>query len=1253
MPRSLSALVLLVVVTALGVTRHDVSAIPMSFGTGSLIIPMDTGSSGQDNGMLRAYGLVYELLRHGVPVYWAIDPAKAANGDDFSVSVSSALQDVRTGATLPPRSYRGGPFLIDTADAADALPVIQAWQAAPGDQTSVHRLISATSINPDVARLLVSAPRIAIVKDGNETIAFNDLNAAGIPDALGAAWSASSPDLLSETDIEGATTTADDDGALFDQSSAPSRPRYCFLASMHYNATSHTDEVAQEVRQWLDRSDLVHAYMQCEAARVFENAVGGQYLTYAGLDDDGAATSSPAIRVPSSTLAQLDGTFVVDTGSVDSMHAIASGGPSDYKPGVTTLINDSASTLTQRITMMTGRLDGDPANGRVTYLAGHDYAVDLPITANPQTNGVRLFLNALLTSDCASTHGDDDLVITKSAPAFTTTSDIAYTISVGNPATNTAVAENVEVADALPAGTTYVAGSGTPAPTSIASGVVTWDLPALAPGAQTTVTFHVSVTSDGSYTNSATVSFATTTVGEVTSAPAVTVRDTVPPTVTVIAGPTGTTNTTTPAFKFTMGADAVSAVCAIDNVNFTACSPDPAQYTSAPLTSGPHTFYVRVSDAAGNTATATRSFTIDTDPPIVEFADPPTNSTVTSNPTPRFYFSALGGGVVTTFCSVAGDPFVQCTSPFTTRSLPDGMYTVSVYAIDDAQNTGPTDTFTFTIDHLAPVVSIPVPPNQTVFKTKTPTFTFADVGSPGTAVTFTCRIDAGADAPCSSGFGVPASANLADGAHTLTVTATDQAGNSGQASLGFTVDTVPPIVDIPGPPTNPTTVSTGTPTFFFQLSNVPNTTPIVSSVCRIYDAAPPNALRAQSLPNTICDTLFTVSLASALSDGAYLFEVTATDGAGNVGTALHAFSFTVDTSAPVVTIIVPPSPTDTNDPNPTFTFSVDPGGTPVATACRVYVPFTSPPPAQPCSSPYTVPTALADGGYLFEVIGTDAADNVGSTSLLFHVDRQPPDTNITRLGPTPSGAQVDFVLTSDESATFECALDGAPFTPCPPSFTTPVLSDGEHQLLARAIDAAGNADPSPAAHVWTVDTTTRTTSLCGAGPFICKTAGLTQLTIRNAADDSRDKLKFTWTRGEETSASDVGDPTVDTQYAVCVWDRVGGTAQLVMEMSAPPAGNCGGHPCWRAIGSGGFRYHDAGLLPNGIQQLNVFTGALGKAKVSVTARGVAMPDPPMPFQHDPTITVQVVNSIGSCWGADYVSAPRTNTDAKLVAKEKP
>ena len=34
----------------------------------------------QDVGMLKAYGLVYQLTLKGIPVYWAISPTKVAGG---------------------------------------------------------------------------------------------------------------------------------------------------------------------------------------------------------------------------------------------------------------------------------------------------------------------------------------------------------------------------------------------------------------------------------------------------------------------------------------------------------------------------------------------------------------------------------------------------------------------------------------------------------------------------------------------------------------------------------------------------------------------------------------------------------------------------------------------------------------------------------------------------------------------------------------------------------------------------------------------------------------------------------------------------------------------------------------------------------------------------------------------------------------------------------------------------------------------
>jgi hypothetical protein len=60
-----------------------------------------------------------------------------------------------------------------------------------------------------------------------------------------------------------------------------------------------------------------------------------------------------------------------------------------------------------------------------------------------------------------------------------------------------------------------------------------------------------------------------------------------------------------------------------------------------------------------------------------------------------------------------------------------------------------------------------------------------------------------------------------------------------------------------------------------------------------------------------------------------------------------------------------------------------------------------------------------------------------------------------------------FAFSSNEAAVrYECSLDEAPFSPCQEVYE---VAWGEHTLRARAVDAAGNVDATPAHHVWRVD----------------------------------------------------------------------------------------------------------------------------------------------------------------------------------------
>ncbi len=365
------------------------------------------------------------------------------------------------------------------------------------------------------------------------------------------------------------------------------------------------------------------------------------------------------------------------------------------------------------------------------------------------------------------------------------------------------------------------------------------------------------------------------------------------------------------------------------------------------------------------------------------------------------------------------------------------------------------------------VVQVDATPPQTTIDSgpsgptndSTPTFAFSS-NEPG--ATFECRIDDGPYEACESGAPL---GELGDGTHTFSVRAVDAAGNldASPATRTFTVDTVPPTsTTISGGPADGSATNDSTPAFAFDSDD-----PGVTFQCKInggdYEACESGAPLSE------------------LGDGTHTFSVRSVDAAGNADAEPAQRTFTVDTTAPQTAITGGAADgSATDDDTPAFTFSSnEPGAT---FECRI-----DDGPYEACESGAPI-DELGDGTHTIAVRAVDAAGNLDASpaTRTFTVDTVAPTSTTISGGPADGSATNDntptFAFASGEpGSTFECSVDNGAYAPCASGAPLGALGDGPHTLTVRAVDAAGNRDPSPATRTFTVDTDRPETTITG-GP---------------------------------------------------------------------------------------------------------------------------------------------------------------------------
>ncbi len=348
----------------------------------------------------------------------------------------------------------------------------------------------------------------------------------------------------------------------------------------------------------------------------------------------------------------------------------------------------------------------------------------------------------------------------------------------------------------------------------------------------------------------------------------------------------------------------ISAISGLGTATFTGTVGDDGQWTatipaaSLSIPDGAYYLTAQIADANGASPLTTRLFTIDTvapAAPTVPVLDQGSNSgkdgvdTDVATPTldglaePGAFVMLydVSGGGQTKLASATADQNGVYT--LTSSALADGTYTLAVEAQDAAGNDSPLSaTATVKVDTVAPAqpeAPALVPGEQTGqidndIDDRTPTL--SGTAEAGASVTlYDSGVALGTVKASASGTYTITAPALIDGTHSLTVIATDAAGNASPASdpLALTIDTKPP-----GAPllsnVNGQTLSDGDLAPSFDVTGVAaaNTT-VTLDVDGVPVPADSSATHASSF--------YDISVPD-LTPGTHTLTVTATDEAGNV-----------------------------------------------------------------------------------------------------------------------------------------------------------------------------------------------------------------------------------------------------------------------------------------------------------------------------------------------------------------------------------
>jgi hypothetical protein len=154
----------------------------------------------------------------------------------------------------------------------------------------------------------------------------------------------------------------------------------------------------------------------------------------------------------------------------------------------------------------------------------------------------------------------------------------------------------------------------------------------------------------------------------------------------------------------------------------------------------------------------------------------------------------------------------------------------------------------------------------------------------------------------------------------------------------------------------------------------------------------------------------------------------------------------------------------------------------------------------------------------------------------------------------------------------------------------------------------------------------------------CYQPGKALLLIKDLPVDGADLLKWKWGKGEIFPPALFGQPDIDTDYALCIFDNHGGSAELVGAYYVPADA-----AFWKTRPNT-VKYVNKDAPVDGIVTLKAKSvNIAGKSKAGLKAGGAALvlPTPAssnLYFFHEPDLVAQLRNTEGACWTTSFVAS---------------